>query len=82
MHYDEAIADLQQTLDAGRSKLDADTISVLEQNLLSIDRAIEQCRRALEADPANPYLSEHLVAVKKRKLALLRRATAMTDGAS
>jgi hypothetical protein len=25
------------------------------------------------------YLNEHLVAAKKRKLALLRRATAMTD---
>jgi anti-sigma factor RsiW len=78
-HYDEAIADLQQTLDAGRERLDADTIRVLEQNLVAIDRAIEQCRNALAADPANLYLSEHLVAAKKRKLALLRRATAIAD---
>lgn len=78
-HYDEAIADLQQTLDAGRSKLDPETVRVLEQNLIAIDRAIEQCRRALAADPANGYLSDHLVAAKKRKLALLRRATAIAD---
>lgn len=81
-HYDEAIADLQQTLETGRAKLDAETVRVLEDNLLAIDRAIEQCRRALEADPANGYLTDHLVAAKKRKLALLRRATAMADGAS
>lgn len=81
-HYDDAIADLQQTLDAGRSKLDAQTVRVLEESLASIDRAIEQCRRALAEDPANAYLSDHLVAAKKKKLALLRRATAMADGAS
>lgn len=78
-HYDEAIADLQQTLDAGRAKLDPETVRVLEQNLIAIDSAIEQCRRALAADPANGYLSDHLVAAKKRKLALLRRATAIAD---
>jgi hypothetical protein len=76
-HYDEAIADLQQTLDAGRAKLDPGTVRVLEQNLLAIDRAIEQCRQALAADPANGYLADHLAAAKKRKLALLRRANAL-----
>jgi anti-sigma factor RsiW len=78
-HYDEAIADLQQTLEAGRAKLDPETVRVLEQNLTAIDNAIAQCRTALAADPANLYLNEHLVAAKKRKLALLRLATAMTD---
>lgn len=81
-HYDEAIADLQQTLDAGRAKLDPETVRVLEQNLMAIDRAIEQCRQALAEDAANTYLNDHLVAAKKRKLALLRRATAMVDGPS
>ena len=81
-HYDEAIADLQQALEAGRANLDPETIGVLERNLASIDRAIDQCRQALAADPANDYLSEHLVSAKKRKLALLRRATAMAEGSS
>ena len=81
-HYDEAIADLQQTLEAGRANLDPETISVLERNLAAIDRAIEQCREALSADPANAYLTDHLVSAKKRKLALLRRATAMAEGSS
>ena len=82
-HYDQAIADLQQTLEAGRANLDPQTIDVLEANLAAIDRAIEQCREALTADPANAaYLSESLVSAKKRKLALLRRATAMAEGSS
>ena len=80
-HYDEAIADLQQTLEVERAKLDPETVRVLEQNLAAIDSAIEQCRRALEADPINRYLTDHLVAAKKRKLALLRRANALTNAA-
>lgn len=75
--YDEAIADLQQTLKAERSRLDAETVRVLEENLLAIDRAIEQCRQALAADPSDVYLNSHLADAKKRKLALLRRATAL-----
>lgn len=75
--YDEAIADLQQTLQAQRSRLDPETVRVLEENLRSIDRAIEQCRQALASDPANAYLNTHLADAKKRKLALLRRATAL-----
>jgi anti-sigma factor RsiW len=78
--YDGAIADLEQALEAGRTKLDPETIKVLEQNLASIDLAIEQCRRALDADPANAFLTSHLASARQRKLALLRRATALTAG--
>ena len=52
---------------------------MLETNLRSIDQAIEQSRRALAADPANVYLNVHMAAAKKRKLALLRRATALAE---
>lgn len=78
--YDNAIADLEDALDAGRSKLDPETVKVLEQNLSSIDKAIEQCRQALEADPANAFLNSHLVSARQHKLSLLRRATALTTG--
>jgi anti-sigma factor RsiW len=77
--YDEAIKDLQQTLDAGRSQLDPETIKILESNLASIDRAIDQSRRALDADPANLYLHNHLAQARQRKLALLRRASALVS---
>jgi anti-sigma factor RsiW len=75
--YDEAIADLEQALKAGRGDLDAATIRILETNLDAIDNAIDQSRRALAADPANVYLNNHLADARQRKLALLRRATAM-----
>jgi tetratricopeptide (TPR) repeat protein len=78
--YDAAITDLQEALDQGRSKLDPETVRVLEQNLATIDQAIAQCRKALEADPANAFLNSHLVSARQRKLALLRTATALTVG--
>lgn len=80
--YDEAIADLQQTLQSQRSRLDPETVRVLEDNLRSIDRAIEQCRKALASDPANVYLNNHLADARKRKLTLLRRATALAHSES
>jgi anti-sigma factor RsiW len=78
--YDEAIADLEQTLEAGRTRLDSATVRILEENLASIDRAIDQSRRALAADPANIYLNRHLADARQRKLSLLRRASALAGG--
>jgi len=76
-HYDRAIAELQRTLDEGRKSLDVETVRVLEENLAAIDRAIEQCRQALDTDPGNVYLNTHLAEARQRKLLLLRRATAL-----
>jgi anti-sigma factor RsiW len=84
MHADPqfqgAVEDLERLLQEGRSRLDPETIRILEHNLASIDAAIEQSRRALEKDPANTFLNNHLAAARQRKLALLRRATALTQG--
>ena len=80
--YDEAIADLEQTLQAGRGNLDPATVRILEANLATIDKAIAECREALDADPANVYLNNHLAEARQRKLALLRRATALVGGKS
>jgi anti-sigma factor RsiW len=75
--YDAAVADLEQAVKAGRGRLDASTIAIVERNLQIIDQAINQAREALVADPANSYLSSHLVEARRRKLDLLRRATAL-----
>jgi hypothetical protein len=80
--YDQAVADLERTLQVERGRLDPETIRVLEANLAAIDRAIEQSRQALEADPASLFLNAHLAAARQRKLALLRRASALADGTS
>jgi hypothetical protein len=77
--YDDAIADLERTLEAGRARLDPETVRILDENLQAIDRAIAQCREALKTDPANVYLNRHLSSSRGRKLDLLRRATAILD---
>ena len=76
-NYDLAVAELERTLSLHRSELDTSTVRVVEQNLAIIDRAILQARRALEADPASPYLHQHLALQMKLKLELLRRTTAL-----
>jgi hypothetical protein len=76
-HYDQAIDDLEKTLDANRSRLDPETIRVLEANLAAIDDAINQSRKALRNDPASLYLNSHFAEARSRKLALLRRASAL-----
>jgi hypothetical protein len=80
--YDAAVADLEQALKAGRGRLDASTIAIVEHNLQIIDQAINQAREALVTDPANTYLRSHLVDARRRKLNLLRRATALTTEAN
>ncbi len=77
--YDEAIADLEQALTAGRGQLDPDTVKVIESSLAAIDQAIEQSRRALATDPANVYLHSHLAEARQRKLALLRRGVGLIN---
>ena len=72
--YDAAVRDLERVLAEGRGRLDTATVRVLEQNLRIIDLAITECRRALAADPASPYLNAHLAQTMKQKLELLRQA--------
>jgi hypothetical protein len=75
-HYDQAVAELERTLEEHRSELDTSTVRVVQQDLIIIDHAIAQARRALEADPASPYLHQHLALQMKLKLDLLRRTAA------
>jgi hypothetical protein len=77
--YDAAVSDLEKAVRQGRGRLDAATIAIVEHNLQIIDQAIDQAREALAVDPANSYLSGHLVEARRRKLDLLRRAAALTD---
>ena len=74
--YDAAIADLERALAERRARLDTSTVRIVEQNLAVIDRAIAEARRALAADPTDSYLHDHLASTMRRKLDLLRRATA------
>ena len=74
---DDALTALEKTFESRRANLDPDTVRVLEENLALLDRAIEDCRRALVDDPADPYVSAHLADVREQKLALLGRAATL-----
>ena len=73
--YDATVAELQRLLAEDRSRLSPRTIQVLERNLATIDRALADARRAVEADPSSMYLRNHLASVMRRKVDLLRTAT-------
>jgi hypothetical protein len=73
--YDATITELQDVIHAHRAELDTSTVRVIEQNLSLIDHAIGDARRALNADPANPYLNGHLAQQLQRKVRLLQQAT-------
>jgi anti-sigma factor RsiW len=77
--FDAAVSDLERALERGRGRLDPETVLVVEENLSIIDRAITEARRALASDPSNGYLSGHLMEARRRKLDLLRRATALSE---
>lgn len=80
--YDLAVADLERALEEGRGRLDSSTVRVIEQNLALVDRAIQQARAALTADPSSVYLNGHLADAMQRKLQLLRRAASLAGSTS
>jgi anti-sigma factor RsiW len=77
--YDAAVADLQQALQSGRGQLDPATVKVVEDNLAIIDQAVDEARRALAQEPANPDLNGYLLETRRRKLDLLRHAAALAE---
>lgn len=80
--YDAAVEELERILEAGRDKLDPVTVAVLEQSLATIDQAIAEAREALQTDPTNHYLSEHLSATMNQKVRLLQQAARLATAAS
>ncbi|HYL56739.1 MAG TPA: zf-HC2 domain-containing protein [Gemmatimonadales bacterium] len=77
-----SVAALEQTLARNRERLDTATVRVIEKNLGIIDRAIRDAQSALAADPANPYLNQHLAQETRRKLELLRQAATLASARS
>ncbi len=75
--YAVFVRDLEARLDAGRDVLEPGTARVLEESLAKIDSAIVRARTALEDDPNNAYLNQHLASARARKLRLLEDATTL-----
>ncbi len=74
-----AVEELRRALANGRDDLDPVTVQTLEESLITIEIAILQARRALEADPRNSYVRAHLDETMRRKVELLHRATMLAS---
>jgi len=68
-------AELLAHLDAEEHAMDPELVSVIRENLVIMDNAIETVRAAMDADPNNTQLVADLAFVYQRKLDLLRRAS-------
>lgn len=74
----EELAALEQVLAEARARLDPNTVRILEKNLGVIERAIDESVRALEVDPGNAFLEEHLERAWREKAEFLREAALIT----
>ncbi len=77
--YGLAIAELQRALDENRAQLDPQTVETIEENLIKVNRAIADARRALTEDPSSAYLNEHLARTMQQKLEFLHETTSMVS---
>lgn len=75
--YQRAIGDLEQMLGQHRDKLAPQTVATLEANLKVIDRAIQESRAALAADPNSRELATMLSQSYDAKLDVLQRAVSL-----
>jgi hypothetical protein len=76
--YAAASDDLALTLEKARARLAPGTLATIERNLVTIDSALAESRRALAKDPANGVLEQLVVAAWRQKLEFLRRAAALS----
>lgn len=72
--YDEAIAELEQILSSSGDALEPATLAVILESLASIDKAIDDARKAIAADSTNDYLNASIAQNMRRKLGILRMA--------
>lgn len=72
--YDLAASQLEAALDRGHELLSRETLMTLEYSLRTIDTAIDDVRRALEADPGSDVLVRVLANHQRIKLGVLRQA--------
>lgn len=76
--YREAIGELLQVLEVRNEELDPAVVQLIERNLRVIDRAIEESRAALAADPTNRAIMEALSARYQAKIETLQRLSRLT----
>jgi hypothetical protein len=72
--YDREIGRLQLLLNQRRDQLDPTTVAIIEKNLLVIDTAIAESKKAIARDPASEFLIESLNQSLRTKVELMRTA--------
>ncbi|HEX5870069.1 MAG TPA: zf-HC2 domain-containing protein [Longimicrobium sp.] len=75
--YEKAIEDLEIVLQTRRDRMAPQTAATLEANLRIIDKAIEESRAALAADPNSAELTHMLSDAYDTKLDVLRQAVSL-----
>jgi hypothetical protein len=66
--------ELLDALDARKHELSAETMDVVNENLLLIDQAMDRIAEALGEDPENEFLMKQLAGAYRRQIDLLQRA--------
>jgi hypothetical protein len=72
--YSDELRELELVLRKSRNALAPETVRIMEENLMVIDRAIREARAAMVADPNSELLVDLLRSAYERKLELLRQA--------
>jgi putative zinc finger protein len=72
--YDKEINMLQRVVRRQKAGLDTSTVTVIENNLRTLDSAIAQIRAALKKDPGSSLLGGQASRALEMKVELLRRA--------
>ena len=70
--YARAAAELMAALEQQSDRLPPETLASVEKDLRSIDAALQEVRRALATDPANPGLNHLLTSTHQRKVEVLQ----------
>lgn len=80
-HYEKAIAALEGLAAEDRTRLDPAVARVVERNLVLIDQAIADSRKALQGQPGSLVAQESLFDAYRRKVSLLQDLIAMAGEA-
>lgn len=72
------LSTLEAVLAAARSQLDPNTLRIIEKNLAVIQHAIDESVSALNVDPGNAFVRDHLERAYREKADFLREAALIT----
>ena len=78
-HYQKAIAGLEAVAKEGQATLDPELADVLQKNIGVTDRAIDESRAAVRAQPTSEAAQASLFEALQRKVSLLRDTIALIN---